>query len=328
MRSILHRGAWRTQGIAAVAVLAVLAGCSSGGLTSPADDLASRDETTPSSTFGYTIGSPPDGYELCAVSVPTALSLRPDESASLRVYADAAADDPYGGPLYGVAVFASQPLDELPLGDTTPVNVDGLDARLGTIDGLQLATLPAGAGRLLTWVLPDGRAVQLAVRNDDDADLVAIAEGVELDGTVATIDPAVLPVELVDLGDLYLLEGRPQFRFSVDYQDRADDGDLSDQLTILGVEGDMASLEAFRFRAAESRRVDIDGGVGVVADIGVDGDGPWVLSWMPEEDLILRMFSFRLDPDELLALEASVTKVGNEAWTGLVDELDPGVCEQ
>jgi hypothetical protein len=178
------------------------------------------------------------------VSVPSALSLRSDESASLRVYADAAADDPYAGPLYGVAVFDAQPLDQLPLGDTTPVTVDGLEARLGALDGFQLATLPAEAGRLVTWALPDGPTVQVAVRNDDDADLIAIAEAVELDGTVATIDSEALPVEPIDLGDLYLLLGRPQFRFSVDYQIRGEDGDLTDQLTLLGVAGDMASLEA------------------------------------------------------------------------------------
>ena len=196
------------------------------------------------------------------------------------------------------------------------------------MDGFELATLPAEAGQLLTWVLPEGPTVQLAVRNDDDADLVAIAEGVDVDGNVVTIDPAVLPVEPLDLGDLYLLVGRAQFRFSVDYQLRGADGDLTDQLTLLGVAGDMASLEAGRFRVAESRRVEVDGGLGVVSDIGVDGDGPWTLSWMPEEGIILQMLSLRLGPDELVALEASVTKVGNEAWTGLVDELDPGVCEQ
>jgi hypothetical protein len=296
-------------------------------LTSPANDLASRD-AAPESTFGYTIGLPPEGYELCAVSVPSALSVRSDETASLRVFADAEADDPYGGPLYGLAVFDAAPLDQLPLGDTTPATVDGLDARLGAMDGFQLATLPAEAGQLLTWVLPEGPTVQLAVRNDDDADLVAIAEGVDIDGSVATIDPEALPVEPLDLGDLYLLLGRPQFRFSVDYQIRDADGDLTDQLTLLGVAGDMASMEATRFRSAESRRVEVEGSVGVVADIGVDGDGPWTLSWMPEEGIILQMLSFRLGPDELLALEASVTKVGNEAWTGLVDELDPGACEQ
>lgn len=307
--------------------LLLLGGCSSGGLTSPADDLASRTEA-PESTFGYTIGLPPEGYELCAVSVPSALSIRSDESASLRVYADATAEDPYAGPLYGVAVFESRPVGELPLGETTAVRVGGVDAVLGAMDGFQLATLPAGAGRLLTWGLPDGRTAQLAVRNDDDADLVAIAEGVEIDGTVATIDPEVLPVEPLDLGDLYLLVGRAQFRFSVDYQLRGDDGDLTDQLTLLGVAGDMASLEASRFRAAESRRVEIDGGTGVVSDIGVDGDGPWTLSWMPEEGIVLQMLSFRLGPDELIGLEASVTKVGNDAWPGLVEDLDPGICEQ
>lgn len=317
----------RVGRLVALVFALVLAGCSSGGLTSPADDLASRDET-PASTFGYTIGLPPEGYELCAVTVPSALSVRSDESASLRVFADAEAPDPYAGPLYGVAVFDAAPLDRLPLGDTTPAIVDGLDARLGAMDGFQLATLPAEAGQLLTWTLPEGPTVQLAVRNDADADLVAIAEGVDVDGTVATIDPAVLPVEPLDLGDLYLLVGRPQFLFSVDYQLRDGDGDLTDQLTLLGVTGDMASLEAGRFRAAESRRVDVDGGIGVVADIGIDGDGPWTLSWMPEEGVILQMLSFRLGPDELVALEASVTKVGNEAWTGLVDELDPGICEQ
>lgn len=308
--------------------LLVLAGCSSGGLTSPAEDLASRDET-PESTFGYTIGLPPDGYELCAVTVPSALSLRSDETAILRVYGDATADDPYEGPLYGIAVFDSAPLDGLFVGqstETTDATVDGVPALIGGGDSVQLAALPPDAARAIVWGLPDGRTAQVVVRNDADADLVAIAEAVSVDGATASIAPEALPVEPVDLGDLYLLEGRPQFRFSVDYQLRGDDGDLDDQLTLFGVAGDSASLEALRFRAAESRRVEIEGSIGIVADVGVDGDGPWLLRWMPEEGIILQMLSFRLGPDELVALEASVTKVGNEAWTGLVDELDPGVC--
>ncbi len=329
---LIHRHGGRTARDLVMVVLAlvVLAGCS-GGLTSPAEEANNDDDAAPVSEFGYTIGIPPEGYELCAVTVPSALSLRPAETASLRVYGDATADDPYEGPLYGIAIFDSAPLDDLFVDDTiesSEATVDGAPARIGGGDSVQLASLPPDAARAIVWNLPDGRTAQVVVRNDDDADLVAIAEAVTIDGAVASIDPAVLPIEAVDLGDLYLLEGRPQFRFSADYQLRDDDGDLDDQLTLFGVAGDADSLEALRFRAADSRRVDIEGGIGVVADVGVDGDGPWLLRWMPEDGLILQMLSFRLGPDELLALEESVTKVGNDAWPGLVEDLDPGTCEQ
>lgn len=315
----------RTAPLVLVGVAGLVVGaCSSAGLETPRDTLEREDP--PDSPFGYVLGEPPEGYELCAITTPSALSLRSDASASLYVYGDGSLDDPYDGPLYGVALFAAGPLDELPLGDTTGVDVAGEPGLLGGADGLLVASLPEAAGQVLTYRADDDRIVQLIARGDDTADLVALAGAVEVARDRATISLDALPPGYRDLGDVYELEGRPQFRFSVDYQRRAGGG-LDDQLTVLGAVGDLASMQAFRFRAASSEIVDVSGSPGVAADIGDSGEGPHVVSWLVEDELILRVFSFELGSDELLDRARSVERVDGEAWDDLRSRFDPATCD-
>lgn len=307
-------------------LLLVATGCTDGGLGTPADSL---DDDELVSTFGYVVGELPGDYELCAVSVPSALSLRADESASFHVYGDGSLDDPYTGPLFGVALFEAAPIEDLDLGETTSVEVQGNTALLGDTSGSQLAVLPADAGSLLTWQAGNDRVLQLMVRNADDADasdLVRLADAVRVNDGAAQIDVARLPDGFVDLGDLYQLEGRPQFRFSLDHQRRGADDLPTDQMTLLGSQGDAASMEAFRFRASESSRVNVGGRLGVGADIGAEGEGPWVVSWLQEDDLILRLFSFELQPEQLLPLAESVRRVDGGEWSTLQDDFGDQIC--
>ncbi len=311
---------------AAVVALAALAGsgCSSGGLETPRDAL--EQEGDPASPFGYVLAEPPGGYELCAISTPSALSLRSEATASLHVYGDASLDDPYDGPLYGVALFAAGPLDELALGRTTEGDDGGAPGLLGGADGLLVASLPENAGQVLTYRADEDRIVQLAARGTDSADLVPLASAVEVDGDRATIDLDALPAGYRDLGDVYELEGRPRFRFSVDYQRRAEGGGLDDQLTVLGAAGGLESMQAFRFRAAISEVVDVAGSPGVVADIGGSGEGPHVATWLVEGELIVRVFSFELDADALMALAETVVRVDGAEWDELRSSFDPPTC--
>lgn len=309
-----------------VLTLALVSGACSSGIESPAETLAGGDRVD--SPLGYVLDGLPEAYALCAVTTPSALSLQSDAAASLHVYGDATLDDPYVGPLYGVALFEAQSVDELELGPTTDVAVGDGVGELGGADGVQVATLPADAGRTLTFAPAEGKVAQLLVRNDDAVDLVALAEAVVVRGDVATISPDALPDGFADLGDLYQLEGRAQFRFSLDHQATDAAGAIDDQLTLLGSTGDEASMEAFRFRVPESRRVDVAGAPGVTADLGVDGGGPWVVSWIPEDGLILRVFSFRIEPPELIDVAAGARRVAGDEWHALQDDFDPSRCQQ
>lgn len=295
----------------------VLSAC--GGLENPAtfDD-------DPQTSQGYAIAEVPDGYELCGANVPSGLSVRGDEGPSMRVYGDTGLDDPYTGPLYAVALFDAAALDDLALGFTVDIEVQGRPARLGAIDGFQLAALGPDLGRTLTWQLDDGRIVQLAVRADPTADLVALAPAVRIDDGGATIVADALPDGFADFGDVYELEGQPRFRFSLDYQRR--DTGAEDVLTLLGSEGDAVALEAFRFRASTSNRVTVGDRPGVTADIGPGGQGPWVVTWLAEDDLILRLFSFELEPDRLVPVAEAVVATSGADWTDLLAAHDPPTC--
>ena len=252
-----------------VAVVLVAAACSS-------DDGVEE----PDSRGGYQLTSVPDGYELCGVSTPSGLSLVPETIASLHVYGEGDVPDPYQDRLIGVALFPGLPVVELDLGETTPVRIGSTEGRLGTMEAFAGAALPAEAGRMVTWQHDDERFIQVGVRGDDDLDLVALAEGVVVTGDVARIAPDALPPGMVDLGDIYQLETRAQFLFSVDYQLRPEDSTVRDQMTLLGSLGDRSAMEAFRFRAASSRRIEVNGMPGVVADIGTTGRArTWSLGW-------------------------------------------------
>lgn len=307
-----------------LAAALVAAGCSGDGLETPADTLA-RDEA-PDSRTGFRLADAPDGYELCAVTTPSGLFIAPETEASLRVYGDGTLADPYTGPLVGAILLRGGPPEALELGTTETVEVAGTTGLLGGGDGFIGGVLPPDAGRVLTWQWDEERIVQVVVRNDATTDLVALADHVVVEDTEVRIDPVGLPADAVDLGDLYELEARPQFRFSLDYQRRGEDGALQDQVTLLGAAGDEASMNAFRFRAADSTPVEINGSPGVVADIGVPGDSRNIATWLVDGELILRVFSLTLGQDELVEIARTAVLVDEDEWAGLRDEFDPATC--
>ena len=77
-----------------VALALVVGSCSSGG--------GDSDE----SGFGYVLDEAPESYTLCSVNLPSGLSVTSGDDATLRVYGDGRLDDPYAGPLYGIASFS------------------------------------------------------------------------------------------------------------------------------------------------------------------------------------------------------------------------------
>ena len=307
-----------------LAVALMVAACSGDGLETPADTLAR--EEVPESRSGFRLASEPEGYELCAVTTPSGLFIAPETEASLRVYGDGSLADPYTGPLVGAILLRGGPPEALELGTTEPVEVAGTTGLLGGGDGFIGGVLPPDAGRVLTWQWDDERIVQVVVRNDATTDLVALADAVVVDDTEVRIDPSALPAGTIDLGDLYELEARPQFRFSLDYQRRGDDGTLLDQVTLLGAAGDEASMNAFRFRAADSSPVEINGSPGVVADIGVPGDSRNIATWLVDGELILRVFSLTLGQDDLVEIARSAVFVDEGDWADLREAFDPATC--
>jgi hypothetical protein len=305
---------------------ALLAASCSSGLETPADTLQS--ETLPGSDFGYVIDAVPDGYELCLVDTQPGLSVRA-EGVSLFVYGDGDLNDPYQGSLYGVAVFDGGPLATMELGETVDVEVDGVAARLGDISGLLLASLPATAGRLLTYNTSDARTIQLAVRGDDEVDLVELAGSVVISDEQATLSDSGLPNGFVSLGDLYQLDADAEFLFTLDYRVRNGSGSgFEDQITLLGTSGDESLLNAFRFRAGLSEVRKINGWPGVVAEVGSDGQGPQVVSWLVDGEVLLRVFSTVLSLEALSSVAQSVRRVGGGEWVELRDTFDPTTCQR
>ena len=299
--------------------------CSGDGLETPADTLARED--TADVTDGFRLTAPPAGYELCAVTTPSGLSIAPATEASLRVYGDGSLDDPYSGPLIGAILLVGGPPEALDLGATEEVAIGDDTGLLGAADGFIGGVLPPDAGTVLTWQWDDDRIAQIAVRGAEDLDLVALARAVVVDGSRIRIDQAALPAGSVDLGDVYELEGRPQFRFSLDYQRRDTDGALQDQITLLGASGDAASMHAFRFRAASSATTEVNGRPGVIADIGVPDDPRHLVTWLVDDALILRVFSLRLGPEALLEVARSTEFVPQADWADLRDAYDPATCQ-
>ena len=70
----------------------------------------------------------------------------------------------------------------------------------------------------------------------------------------------------------------------------------------------------------------MNGSPGVVAEVGRDDQGPQVVSWLVDGEIILRVFSFRLSVDELFAVAQSVRHVDGEEWADLRANFDPGTC--
>jgi hypothetical protein len=196
---------------------------------------------------------------------------------------------------------------------------------LGGLDGLVVAILPAEQGQTLTWRIDDERIVQLVVRGSTDVDLVSLAKSVEIDGGVAQLDVGGLPSGYVELGDVYQLEGQPQFLFALDYRPPESAAD-QDQMTLLGASGGFASMEAFRFRAVTSERVEVNGQPGVAANIGTAEQPRQLVSWMADDGLILRVFSLEQSPDAVLAAANSAARVDGDEWDVLKDEFDLQNC--
>jgi hypothetical protein len=269
---------------------------------------------------GFALAEVPEGYVQCAVTVPGGLEIRNEDDAHLHVYADASLADPYDGPLIGVASFRALDLDALPLGDFTEVQVGAAPGRIGPISGFQLAQLPDDAGRVITWQEGE-RVIQVGGRGDvDDDTLLAAANGVRLDGRNAVIDLDALPGGFEDLGDVYTVESPEGFRFSVDYQRPEGDGvSIADQVTLLGSFGDEVAMEAFRFRAASSQRIDVNGRPGISADVSPDGKGPFLVTWLAQDNLVLRLFSFALEPEALVDVARSAELVTDDVWATLID---------
>ena len=164
--------------------------------------------------------------------------------------------------------------------------------------------------------------IQLAGRDIPEDQLLSVAHSVVLADGEAVFAADELPAGFVGLGDVYAREGQARFRFAVEFQLPAEDAELvDDNLTLLGSDGDAEAMEAFRFRAARSSRIEVNGRPGVVAEVGQDGT-PRVVAWLAEDGLILRLFSFQRSGEELATLAAAATPVTGTAWSEMVD-ADP-----
>ena len=86
-------------------------------------------------------------------------------------------------------------------------------------------------------------------------------------------------------------------------------------------------MEAFRFRAARSERIDVQGRPGVAADVGRDGNGPYVVTWLADDDVVLRLFSFDLGTDRLRDVAETVRPLDDDELEQLEGSVPNPPCD-
>jgi len=234
---------------------------------------------------------------------------------------------PAEGPAFdaGAVVEATKGATQVTVGGQAAVACDssscGADAQTGAeavTDGVDaVATADAAAATdavsSLRWQTESGVQALLASRSLDVDQLLAIAEGLTIEGTKAKLGarPSELEGKLqlvAQLTDEVVGGARQVAAQWVGYTDVASSARAVDITTLAG---DRDDLEALVWGLGDVTQVDVRGAKGFLA---TEANGAMELVWQEEEGVLVRVSAVGLSTDEVLATAKGLHQVAAQEW--------------
>lgn len=285
------------------------------------DDASAATGTFAPSTHDPTelrgaVGELPEGFEhLLAIGADVAVaSPPPDDAVWMGSAFYGTADDPSAPYVLVTAGDEALAPDFESLGLTTGIvesEVDGRRAACGNWVGA--ADLDAGPAQVWCYVDAEQNMVRVQTERVGLEATVEMLQGVQFDGDLPRIDPAVLPDDMALLQSVGP-EGAPEYATSlVQYE-----GPCTTRVRLVTGWADEHDIGLTPLHSAEWEVVDIDGAVGYLS--GGDSTNP-TLVWEADD----RSFSLSATTSghvDLVAMARSVRTVSLDEWAAL-NVLDP-----
>ncbi|MGH9250433.1 MAG: hypothetical protein ACRD0W_13055 [Acidimicrobiales bacterium] len=235
-------------------------------------------------------------------------------SMSVTVYGDAAADDPFAGADLGILVVT----DETLAVGGGPVTVRGQPGE---------ATDNGRYGTSVTWDEAPGSEVTLASQTLERSQLLAIAEGLTIEGTAVALGPlpAGLPGALSEVGTAtdMLVEGplpvpRSAVGHVVEY--RAEEGES--RLAVGSAAGGASNLAVLRWSLQSNQVVDVRGGQGWLGRFPSEPGFPPITAvvWEESPGVIAVVAGDGMTEDELLAAAEILRPATDDEWAALLGQ--------
>lgn len=262
-----------------------------------------------------------DGLTFCGT---TAFPASPrNDAAGMVLYGEAAADDPYDGPMLGLFWNPADDETHVGDGDTRPVTVRGQGGFAAPITVFQQTILPE-LGTVIAWTEGD-RAFGLYGREwpiDRANELVEIADRIEDASGDFRIPAHALPdgYEQVFEGDpsVAWLVLAPFPIYSLRYQ--REDG----LLDVNGLQMSEDEFEAFRFFTVGVEPGQVAGHDGLVGNAWHEY-GPAVVTWREPDGLVVRIVGIGVPLETAQQVAGQSRELTDEEWAALVEAEDQ--CE-
>ncbi|MDQ3146076.1 MAG: hypothetical protein M3R01_03935, partial [Actinomycetota bacterium] len=250
-----------------------------------------------------------------AGELPSPLVASPSGGASLRLYGAPGADDPFARLDLGIVVVPTE----------NPVRARADDRATRSLvvrgqPGLLFEASDATGMRELQWTEPGGPTITLASRSLDDRQVLALAEGLSVEG--AAVRPGPLPegLELVANQPSASVPGRltvpvPTIAkgWALAYGTPAGASVRRRSLEVATHRGDGDHLAALAWWY-DGRTVEVRGHAGV---LGTGGDGASVVSWLEDEGVAVTVSAVGFTEEELRGVARTLQRVGPTEWDGL-----------
>lgn len=259
-----------------------------------------------------------------AVDLPLVDSPLDLGTASVTVYGDPAADDPFGATDLAVLVsdvdaLAPEPADG---SDPAPVTVRGRQGTAG--DDTRL-------GAWVEWEEAPGQRILMASHGLGRDQLLAVAEGVTSEGEGAALGtvPAGVPGPLEPIGTVpdflvspFSLGVAPMDRASaVGYLVGSETEEYDQGLFVTTSSGDASDLAVIRWLSRADDPVEVRGHAGWIGAADQDGVTERTLIWEESPGTIVVVQAVGLTEDELLSVAAGLRPAGDDEWQALLDAV-------
>ena len=265
-------------------------------------------------------GAYPEGLpDPMAIDLPYALLSSDNVPASIAVYGESGADNPFG--VGDLAVITSDD-DMRPYlegsGNQRTVAVQG-------VEGLSTdATDGSAIDRSVTWEVADGRHVMVASHSLDEDQLLAVAEALTIADGDVTLDaapPGVPVLEQLAAGDDYLLAslvvaGPPVRRSAEAFMVGNETVDYDKSFFVVTLAGDASDLIVDRWFTSADTPTEVRGHP---AWAGTD-EGSQSLVWEESPGVIAMVLTNGLTDAELQAAVDSLRPATDDEWDQLPHE--------